>query len=65
MPSLGVRIWSKTCPKCGGDLRYEHDSLWKAFICYQCGWAKDLLAPNTPEEIVYPQRANNKSYRGA
>lgn len=35
----------KVCPKCRGDLYLREDTFGKFLSCMQCGYLKDLEAP--------------------
>lgn len=38
-------FWFKECPRCSGDLYEEEDVFGLYVSCMQCGFQKDLPAP--------------------
>ncbi len=40
-------IWFKLCPRCNGDLYYDHDEYGRFVTCAQCGFGKDMIQRNT------------------
>jgi reverse gyrase len=46
-----MKVWSKACPRCRGDIRFEDDSLWERLVCVQCGWQRDMGASARPNQV--------------
>ncbi len=54
-------MWTKMCPKCGGDLYLRRDIYGKETICIQCG----LILSSEQEAELLEKLLKEKEQRGA
>ena len=52
-----MRLKFNACPKCSGDLEMRRDIYGMFVSCLQCGWQRDLDAPNQAVEFAKPKHS--------